>query len=284
MKKRILVAFLVLLLAVVFCACSKASYDNSVGGADRAPESGMVEDSSSVKLESGVTVTERKIIQTVNLTVETKSFDSLMENLEAQVSAMSGYVESSESRVNSASGTRYANLTIRIPASETDSFTQFVSQNSTVTYKSVSTDDATLKYVDIESRISALRAEKTALEAMLEKAQTVSDIITVQQRLTDVIYQLESYESQLRSLENLVSYSTFMVYIREVERITVTEDRTAWQEIGDNLKNNTSDVLLFLKNAFIFVISAIPYIILISIIPAIVLIIIFAKIKKKKKQ
>ena len=54
-------------------------------------------------------------------------------------------------------------------------------------------DDVTLRYVDVDSHKKALETEQERLLALLEKAENVEDIITIENRLSDVRYELENY-------------------------------------------------------------------------------------------
>mgnify|MGYP002226154573 CR=1 FL=1 len=84
----------------------------------------------------------------------------------------------------------------------------------------------TLTYVDLQSHRDALQTEQERLLQLLEQAESIEDIITIEQRLSDVRYQLESMESQLRSYDNQVDYSTVYLYIDEVEVYTPVEEET----------------------------------------------------------
>ena len=243
-----------------------------------APEKG---ESSS---ESSSVSTNRKIIERISLRVETKEFDLLLNKLEEELAKLGGYMESSSVSGNSYryEGNRYANLTVRVPSDKTSGFTTFVSENSTITNKEVSTEDVTLSYVDMESRVSALETEKAALESLLAKAETVDDIIIIRNQLTDVIYEIESYESRLRAYDNLIEYTTISIYISEVERVTVVEEENIWQEIAGNLKENFEDVGHDLVRAFVFVVSNLPYFMVWAVIISIVIFVVKKVIKKPK--
>lgn len=221
--------------------------------------------------ESSVS-TNRKIIERVYLYAETKEFDSLLNKLEEELVKIGGYIESSSVSGNSYryEGNRYADFTVRVPSDKSDTFTAFVSENSTVTSKEISTEDVTLSYVDMESRVSALETEKTALENLLAKAESLDDIITIQERLTDVIYEIESYQSKLRTYDNLIEYTTISIRINEVERVTVVEEQTIWEEMGTNLKENFESVGHGLVRAFVFVVSSIPYLLILAVMIIIV--------------
>ena len=114
--------------------------------------------------------TERKIIENIELTVETKEFDAFMKNINEQVANLGGYVERSNvhGREMDSLDERSANMVIRIPADNTPKFSEYVSENGVVVSRAVNTEDVTLQYVDTESRLSALRAEKEALEKLLK--------------------------------------------------------------------------------------------------------------------
>lgn len=171
-------------------------------------------------------LSERKLIKTVNLTVETKGFDEFLEIVERRVAALGGYLSSSSVNGNSYHGnrTRWADLTVRIPADACDAFLSDVSESGNVTWRSESVDDVTMTYVDMESRIKAYETEYETLLTILEKAESLSDVIVVQDRITEVTYQLESYRSQLRKYDDLIAYCTVYLNISEVEELTVVEE------------------------------------------------------------
>ncbi len=230
--------------------------------------------------------TNRKIIKTTELSVETKEFDALIDKLTEEIEAIGGYIESADitGRPTKSTKTRTAELTIRIPADQDSSFLHFVSEHSIITRQYVQTKDITLAYVDTESRLSVLKAEKESLEALLEKATSVEDIIALTDRLTNVIQEMESYESQLRTYDNLVDYCTVSVFIDEVEFTTDVQPTTVWQKIGSNLKKNFANVWNGIKGLFVFAISILPYVLPFAIIGGIILIIIRLRIKRRHQK
>lgn len=278
--------FAVLMISVSLTACGssdatesmKATVNDSVG-ADTEISDTVADSDGSTDVRD-----DRKIIETIDLTVQTKEFDTLVEDINKKIADLGGYIESSDisGREIGSYDSRYAYLTIRIPAEKSKAFSGFISENSVVTNRAVSTEDVTLTYVDIESRVAALNAEKESLEKLLKEAESVNDIVTVRDKLTEVIYEIESYQSQLRTYDNLVDYSTVNISIHEVERTTVVEDQNVWQEIGTNLKNNFINLWNGLVELFIFVVSAIPYLLIPSVAGVILLIILLRKKSKKK--
>ena len=126
-----------------------------------------------------------------------------------------------------------------------------------------------------------MKEEKKSLEGLLASANQLSDVITVRDRLTDVIAEIESYTSKLRTLSNLVEYTTVTLNVSEVQYVSVGKPDTVWQRIARNLKNGFINVWSFLKGAFVVIISSLPYLLLIGAVGGAVFGI--AKIAKKGK-
>lgn len=280
--------FSIFWIVVLLAGCSSKSDMEATESYDTANDNAMKEVGEVIECDSGLEETNesvssnRKIIEHVYMDVETKEFDDLLDKIYDEVEKSGGYIEKSSVSGNSYSydGNRYADFTIRVPSDKSDGFVEFVSYNSTVTNKEIITDDVTLSYVDTESRVSALETEKAALEKLLENAEILEDIIKIQDRLTDVIYEIESYKSQLRTYDNLIDYTTIGINVREVERVTILEEQTVWEEIKTNLGDNMGDIGKGIVNIFIFVISNIPYFAMIGVV-VIVILTIVKKVKKK---
>ena len=128
-------------------ASSAAVAEDSAEGAQ-----GVGNDAQSVTVENN-----RKIIEYTTLHVQTKTFDTLLDGISQQIAQCGGYVESSEIAGNDyrSSGNRYATLVVRVPSETSSEFSSYVSDNSTVTHREIRTEDVTLNYVDMESRIWA---------------------------------------------------------------------------------------------------------------------------------
>ena len=241
-----------------------------------------------------VTATDRKLIKTVDMDVETREFDYLMETVEEQVKALGGYIENlntyNGSSYSGYRGTRNADLTIRIPKQQLDAFLDTVSGASNVIRRSDNVEDVTLAYVDLESHRDALRTEQTRLLELLERAETIEDIITIEERLSNVRYQLESMESQLRTYDNKVDYSTVYLNIDEVEIYTPVEEDTVWERISSGFAESLHDIGEGLVDFGVWFVVTIPYMVVWSIIIVILIFIFYGVVKlfqnagSKKRQ
>ena len=225
----------------------------------------------------------RKLIRTFNLDAETTDFDNLVTQLQQETQNLGGYVESSYVNGNSyyTENSRYASLTLRIPKDKTDDFLGTVGEMANVTSRSENVEDVTLTYTDLKSHVEALQAEQEQLMKLMEQAKTVEDTMSIQSRLTDVRYELESYMSQLKVYDNQVDYDTVNISIQEVRNETPTGELSIGQKMLNVLENSLRAIAESAKNLCIWFVASIPYfVILFAVIFAVVSII--KKIRKKK--
>lgn len=232
-------------------------------------------------------VTERKLIKTVNISAETENFDSLMPELEDQVTALGGYIEemSVYNRNNYYTSDpevkylRYAGMTVRIPKENLETFLSKVGDRSNIVSRSESVSDVTLQYVDLESHKKALMTEQGRLLELMEQAETVEDIISIESRLSEVRYQIESMESQLRTYDNKIDYSTVYLSVEEVDRYTPSEEIGTWERIRNGFMESLEGVGTGFCNFAIWFVIHIPYLVVWAVIIA-VLVFILCKLRK----
>lgn len=208
---------------------------------------------------------ERKLIQTVNLTLETLVFDKYIQTLEEKVNSLGGYIETSNISKDSYSvrSLKYAEYTVRIPGEKLDTFLDTVGNQAFIMNKSSSTEDVTLSYYDSESRKKALQIQQDRLFAILDKAETMEDILALEERISDITYELEEQGTILKNYDNLVAYSTVNITIQEVKEETIIETET--ESVVDKMKSGLSETLNEIKSGFenvaIYVVTNLPYII-----------------------
>ena len=249
-----------------------------------AEEAGVQEE----KQQEQVT-TERKLIRTVDLNLETENYDSLMEGLEQQINELGGYIEYKDAyhgNYNSKKNgyrNRHANITARIPANKLDEFTGRVAEIGNITYESESVEDVTLQYVDLSSHKKMLVTEQTRLMELLENADSMEDIITIESRLSEVRYQIESMESQLRTFDNQVDYSTVHIYVEEVEHYTPQPEKSTWERIKSGFGENVYRVTNGIKNFAIEFVIAIPIMVLWGVGIAVGILLARAILKRRRK-
>ncbi len=220
----------------------------------------------------------RKMIRRANLAVETEEFDALLATVEEKIAALGGYTESFDVSNNAnyfgSQSHRYAAMTVRIPEDNYDLFLNNVAEVSNVLSRHETVQDVTLQYVDIESHKKVLLTEQERLITLLEQADNIEDIIVIERRLSEVRYQIESMESQLRTYDNLIDYSTINLSINEVVQLTPVREQTTWEKISTGFAKSWSNLGLFFKNLFIFLVVSFPYLLVIAAFVVFILLIV----------
>lgn len=177
-------------------------------------------------------------------------------------------------------------MTIRIPAEKLDDFLSEVAESSNVISRNDSITDVTLQYVDLESHKKVLLAEQDRLLELMEQVETIEDIIALESRLSEVRYQLESMESQLRTYDNQISYSTIYLNINEVTKLTPVKEQSTWEKISTGFVDSLYGVGAGLMNFIIRLIINLPYLVLWAVVILVIVLIIkmIRKSMKKRKE
>ena len=159
-----------------------------------------------------------KLIRRAELNIQTEQFDQSLEALNQLVNNCGGYFESANlygGGRRDAYATRSGEYVVRIPAQQYN------------LSKTESSEDVGTQYYDIETRLKTQRTKQERLLALLERAETMEDIISLENALSDVEYQIEMYSSDLRRYDALINFSTFRIYLNEVRQITEEVGETA---------------------------------------------------------
>ena len=80
-----------------------------------------------------------------------------------------------------------------------------------------SQENVTTQYTDYEARLESLNIQEERLLAMLEESGDLESLIALESRLSEVRYEIESIERNLRNLDQRIAYSTVNLEIQEVE-------------------------------------------------------------------
>ena len=200
-------------------ATGSTKFDYAADKADKIiEESAQLSDGgSSVYRDNAV-----KLIRRAELTVQTTEFDRAVEALERIVIDLNGYYESAGLRGGSyydQHSSRSGNYVIRIPAENYDAFMQQVDGVGYLACKNESTEDIGELYYDIETRLKTQRTKQTRLLELLERAESMEDIIFIENALTEVEYHIERHTSDLNRYDGLVSYATIQLSLDEMVKI-----------------------------------------------------------------
>lgn len=296
-KKWIALLMAALLVTAALTGCgakseSSMAYDSAANGAAamespgaEAPEAEEVLYSSAdTAAGTQSTVTEEKLITRVYIDAETEDLDPLLASLNDKIAQLGGYIEFQEIYNGSSySSYRYrsANMTVRIPADKLGGFVEQIQGSSNVVSINQSQENVTLTYVATESRMKALEAEQERLLEFMEQAETMTDLLEIEARLTDVRYELERVASQLRVLSNQVDYATVELNIQQVKVYTEVEEQTVWQRIGSGFSKNLKNIGEELVNFFVWLVTYSPQLLIFAAVVAGVVTLVKRRTKKR---
>lgn len=276
----------VVVSASLLCSCNAGSTSDKFSGfADEFDDYAAFDEKADVEfssLNSSLTA-ERKLIRNASMTLETKDFDKFSADFEQKISEIGGYIESQSENMSANRNYRHADYVARIPAEKLDEFLSAVSDISTVIRKNSGLDDVTDSYIDTESHIAALEAEHESLLALLDRAESLSDIMSIQKRAAEVRAELDSYKARIKSYDNRIAYSSVSVSVSEVER-TSAVDKGFFETVAEDISGNFGIVVDGLRSLAIFLLGSIPFIIVIAVVAVIVIVIVKASVKSYRRN
>ena len=105
-------------------------------------------------------------------------------------------------------------MTLRVPTDALDSAVSSIESLGSVTHRSVSSEDVTEQYIDVEARLKNMIALRDRLRKLLEKATDVKAMLAVEKELSRVQADVDSLEGRFRALKKGVDLATIHLTIR----------------------------------------------------------------------
>ena len=303
--KKALSLLLAALLVFALCACGSADTASSAPAASydmayteaaypaEAEEYGGFAVTGGTQLESGSGAAPKgspeKLIYSASATVETTEFDGTIEKLSALVEQYGGFVESSSvngsnyyTQSRGYSSTRYASYVIRVPSEKFSALMGSLSTLGNVPYRHTYTENITAQYYDTDARLTAYQTQEDRLLEMMEAAKTVEDLIAIEEKLTELRYQIENLQSTLKNWDRQVAYSTLDLEVQEVVEYTPESRMSYGQELALALCSGLKRTGEFFKDLLLAIVGALPALVILAVVLAI-LIPVWKKRRKARK-
>lgn len=198
-----------------------------------------------VSEDPNVQISEKKI-RTVNMEIDTKDIPEKAKALREKVKAMSGYVESEDFQDNdSYSDFSRMYFTIRIPKDKMDEFLSFVEGEGQIKSRSENLEDVRLQYHDAQAHKNSLEKEQERVLALMDKAENLDQLLILENRLTEIRYQLENYGSQILEYDNRINFATLNLTLTEKSKPEAREQKE--EGFKDRLKTGFKENLYGIK-------------------------------------
>ena len=161
----------------------------------------------------GEVTTERKIVRTGFMTLEVEDIAWTMEEIVAVADELGGYVVSSRKHEDEKTS---GSIRIRVPSDRFEAAFERLRQLAiAVPYENTEARDVTEEYVDLEARLRNLEATEAQYLALLEKAETVEEMLKVQREISNIRGQIEQIEGRMKYLERTSDMALIDITLQE---------------------------------------------------------------------
>ncbi len=195
----------------------------------------------------------------IDVRIDEGSFDSKGAQLRAIAAELGGYISSGETQIEEYDENRYAVgwFTMKVPSDRFEDAVGRVEALGVRVSSSLSSQDVTAEYVDLEGRLDYWEQQEAFYSKLLAQATTIDDLVKLQVRMQDVLLNIEQIEGQLRYLDGRTAFATLTVGLTEVpdEIAPVVVDDPAPGPIAEAF-DQAGEVLLATV-AFLIVASAV---------------------------
>lgn len=221
-------------------------------------------------------LSQEKMVYRGSLSIETLEYAETVKNIKERIRSYSGIVEAEEQYDNDRTwynsgattrGTCSLNMTVRIPTESFEAFLDDMSGSGKVTSRTTNVENISRRYNDNDTAIAALEKQEARLLEMMDQADTIEDMIMIEQRLTEVQTELNQKRSYKSSMDTDVSYSTVYLNVREVLEYTPTPEGqrtgTFLNRLQNAFRSSWNSFLWLLESLLFLIIHILPWLVII---------------------
>ncbi|UCH59651.1 MAG: DUF4349 domain-containing protein [Anaerolineales bacterium] len=202
---------------------------------------------------------ERIVIKNANLTIVVDDPSASMEAISRMAEEMGGFIVNAQlyqTRIESGAEVPRASITIRVPAGRLNEALDRIRSESErdPIDEGINSQDVTMEYTDLQSRLSNLEAAEAQLTEIMGSATKTEDVLAVYNQLVQVREQIEVIQGQIQYYERSAALSAITVEIlanEAVQPLTIG----GWQPVGvaKSAIQAMINTLKFLVNAVIWI-------------------------------
>ena len=304
-KTAILLIFLLASLTVALGACSSNNYDEAemyVPDSDKLMshhyldefDADIEEELLYVEMVSDEplaltrsvanTILADRVIHRASIGIVVDDFDRGVEQVAEFTAVLDGFIEASYiTGETSFSLGREGDFTVRIPAASYNEMLEMLTEVGTLSYLNTTAVNVANQYADITSRLNSLRTQEERVLELIEIAEDLSDLLLLEERLGDIIYEIELLTGERNHLDNQISYSTINVRISEYVDAFSGDDLDP-QSLGEVFITSLRAMRMYGGIALRIFVALIPWLILISAVGLVIRGVIRRRKMRKKTE
>lgn len=298
--KVILCTLIIVMAGLLLTSCAAADRymgsdhvdrEDMIMAPEQAQERAVAEEAPTADLD--IKVLDEKIGESkLRHVIRTGSIELTVTDTQDKISEVRSIVEGANGLISSSNvyeirdGQYGAHLTLRVPNNNFDQVMEQLQALGKTKNVQTGTDDVTMQYIDLESRLNNQKVQEERLREILDMAETVEEVLEVERELNRVRGEIETMTAQLTHLKDQVSYSTINLTIREETIPTEKISSGAFENLGNKIGEAFVGSVNFILNAVSYMIIAfsalLPILIVLGIVVAIILLLVRSLIKRNK--
>jgi hypothetical protein len=162
------------------------------------------------KVNSEIEITDRKLIKTGDISFETEELLATKKNILTAIKKYKGYV-STDNETKQYGSINYS-ISVRIPSINFDKLIDEISIGvEEFDQKNIYVQDVTEEFLDVEARIKTKKELEQRYIKILNKANTVSEILNIERQIGELRTDIERFEGRLKYLKSQISFSTLNI-------------------------------------------------------------------------
>lgn len=234
-----------------------------------APQMKSLEQQTGAEADDMENSSEVKIIRNISMALSTKSFDRDLETIKQELVKIQGRIENMG--LSTENGLRSCSLILRVPKDKLDGFVSLLKGVGTQVYLNESQQDVSSQYRDTDNRLKTQQIKMQRLQALLEKAAAVEDLLKVESAIADTQYELDRLTGEMKGLDSRINDSTLSLELREASTKDSAEnkDESLIERIKLSVGLAFKAVVIWLGDLVVFLSVVFPYALVLGILIAV---------------
>lgn len=260
MKRLLLIPIIGITFLISACSANGQTVVGMGGGDSAAVMPSM--DKSLGNGEQMADLTNPSVIRIADMSISTGDVQDVVSKVEAEIKQLSGRIETSSYNQPTDGFNASAFISARVPEAKLEEAIAQIGKLGKQTSLNINSTDVTLQAIDLKAKIAALTESRDRLQALLDEATSVSDLIAAEDALSARQSELDSYQDQLDYLSTQVAESTLSIQILDDS----TALTSGLRGIKATLIQTVQNFLQAFEDVVIFIGTAIPWILVLSIL------------------
>ncbi|MDP1884500.1 MAG: DUF4349 domain-containing protein [Candidatus Moranbacteria bacterium] len=226
------------------------------------PESAGMMSSETMMLDDvsggGLPMGDRRVVKTGHLDLKVNDADSAAEKISQIAKSNDGDVQTSSFYENT-KGIKSGTVAVKVPVDNFErAFAEIKAVATLVVRESVSGQDVTEEYSDLQAQLKNKQAEEQSFLKILDMSGKISDILDVTRELSRVRGEIEMLQGRLRFMDSQTDMSTIVASLTEDAEVTFSDSWRPWQVVKETFNALFKDIQGFVNFVIVLVIRIIP--------------------------